>query len=186
MGRWSMAATGNERIDFSKTMMGDDPIGPLGKLLWEILFIRRHGPAADVIDRLYMSWNAAATAWHIHEWMWKRYPEEDREKLAAMVGAAKASRESFAAAVRERSQFIMVCCQIATAGKHVTIDHERRDLTVEHLRDESTGEVAVWICLGENRMPDVDVYALALRWWIDLYIDAGFPKAAALRSMLEK
>jgi len=49
-----MADAPDDEIDFSKTLLGNDPVGPLSKLLWECMSIHAAGPM-DPLIRMYMS-----------------------------------------------------------------------------------------------------------------------------------
>ncbi|NII75376.1 hypothetical protein FHW84_003985 [Dyella sp. SG562] len=181
-----MADGADEGIDFSKTLLGNDPVGPLAKLLWECSVIHT---AADVepIVRMFMSHNAASTAWHLTDWTWKRCPADKRPALTAAVGAKGESFAEYAYAVRHASKEVAVCRQLATAGKHVTVSRgEMKNLSVEVERDDEAGTSQVWLKIDEVRIPDFDVYAVALRWWIDLYIQIGFPEAERVKAALDE
>lgn len=181
-----MADSSGEQIDFSKTLLGNDPIGPLSKLLWECQAI--YGTeVANPLIRMFMSQNAATTAWHLADWTWMSCPQEKRTELADAVGAAHQSWPAFATRVREVSLDLAICRELATAGKHVAISRgEMKNLTVEVEHDDETKETRVWICIDGERIPDLDIYGRALRWWIDLYIHMGFSEAARLQEALDQ
>jgi len=181
-----MADGTEEGIDFSKTLLGKDPIGPLSKLLWECQQI--HGErGSEPLIRMFMSQNAAATAWHMADWTWMRCPPGQRAKLAGVIGAKDESWPAFANRVREVNTDIAICRELATAGKHVVISRgEMKNLTVEVEHDHQASETRIWICLDGERIPDIDVYARALRWWIGLYIHMGFPEAERLTAALDQ
>lgn len=173
-------------IDFSKTLLGNDPVGPLSKLLWECMSIHAVG-SVDPLIRMYMSQNAASTAWHLTDWSWKLCPLDKRGALVAAVEATSESWNDYAVAVRRKNEDLAICRQLATAGKHVTVSRdEMKNLSVEVETVDDTGDVLIWICLDDQRIPDFDVYARALGWWIDLYVHVGFPEAEKLREILNR
>ncbi|NKJ21960.1 hypothetical protein [Dyella sp. SG609] len=181
-----MANDSGEQIDFSKTLLGNDPIGPLSKLLWECQQIFEADVSSPLI-RMFMSQNAATTAWHLADWTWMTCPQERRTELAAVVGAADDSWPAFANRVREISIDLAICRELATAGKHVAISRgELKNHTVEVEHDDETKETRVWICIDGERTPDLDIYGRALRWWIELYIHMGFSEAATLQEALNQ
>ncbi len=94
-----MADSSGAQIDFSKTLLGNDPIGPLSKLLWECQTI--YGTeVANPLIRMFMSQNAATTAWHLADWTWMCCTPEMRTALAQAVGAADQGGPAFASRVR--------------------------------------------------------------------------------------
>ena len=181
-----MANNSDDAIDFSKTLLGKDPIGPLSKLLWECQSIHTAGDINPLV-RMFMSLNAASTAWHLAEWTWKRCPPGQQVALIAAVKASKESWPEYANAIRKSNIDIAICRQLATAGKHVTVSHdEMKNLSVQIEHNDETNETLIWICLDDQRIPDIDVYARALRWWIELYIHIGFPEAQRLAEAFDQ
>ncbi|EIL94717.1 hypothetical protein UU7_01112 [Rhodanobacter spathiphylli B39] len=175
-----MVIVPDEEIDFSKTLVGKDPIGPLSKLLWECQQIHA-AKDVDPLVRMFMSQNAAASAWHLTDWIWVRCPPERLDDLRAAVRCKGDQFSDFASAVREASLDVAICRQLATAGKHVSVKRgEMKNLSIEVEHNEDKNQSSVWICLDGKRSSDNDVYAGALRWWIDLYIHVGFPEAQNL------
>lgn len=175
-----------EVVDFSKTLIGDDCVGMLAKLLWEIreicTFDQNHGH--EPVVRTFMSYNAASTAWHLHEWFLKILPEERWPELFAIVGAT--SKKDYGVAVQRAHGTMAICRQLANAGKHVAIAHNREDVRGEVHYAELNGRIHPAVVLhweGKSYL-DYEVYVAALRWWITIYVRLGYQHAQDLLAPL--
>jgi hypothetical protein len=166
------------QVDFSRTLVGDDPVGMLSKLSWEIHQINEFR-GKDAIVRSFLSYNAASTAWHIHEWLWKLCPEESREALLDTVNADPRDFAGFKAGLKNSSESFAVCRDLATAGKHIEVRGEH-GVTVRVVRPSDDRDVYIDLQWGGQTFRDVQVYYDALRLWIRIYHALGYPQAEAM------
>jgi len=169
-------------IDFGKTLVGDDAVGMLAKLLWEIREICQFNDRGnqEPVVRTYMSYNAAATAWHMHEWFLKILPEDRREELFKIVGAE--GEKDYPIAVQRANGSLAICRQLAVAGKHVSVVRNREDITAEVHSKEHEGKTLVTVVIqweGKSYY-DYEVYVAALKWWAELYVKLGYKHASYL------
>lgn len=178
-----MAANAKAEVfDFSKTLVGDDAVGMLAKLLWEIreicTFDQREG--LEPIVRTFMSYNAASTAWHVHEWFLKLLPKERHAELFAIVGAK--DRKDYGVAVQRAHGTMAICRQIANAGKHVGIDYNRDDIRAEvhYINHDGRIHPAVVLHWEGKSYLDYVVYSAALKWWARIYVSLGYKHAEEL------
>ena len=174
-------------FDFTKTLVGDDAVGMLAKLTWEIreicTFHEREG--IDPIARTFMSYNAASTAWHLHDWFLKLLPEERHQELFDLVGAK--GRKDYSIAVQRAHGTMAICRQLANAGKHVAIDHNREDIRAEVHYNEVDGRIHPSVVLhweGKSYL-DYIVYSAALKWWARIYVQLGYKLAEDMREAVE-
>lgn len=184
-----MAGPGKgEVFDFAKTLVGDDAVGMLAKLLWETseiatFHLKDH---MSPLVRTFMSYNAASTAWHIHEWLLKTLPEDRHAELFALVKAR--SIQDYSVAVQRANGTMAICRQLAIAGKHVSVAHNREDIKSEiHYADVRGRTHATVILHWEGKTyPDYEVYAAALKWWCGIYVALGYRHAEDLAAALAK
>lgn len=170
------ASTRDEVVDFSKTLVGDDAVGMLGKLVWEIRQIHEYAEGEPIV-RGYLSYNAAATAWHTHEWIWKLCPAAMRDQLLDNVNAPSRDFKGYVIGLQRTNGAFAICRQIATAGKHVTVDYNRDDISGEIHHDRETGATTVQFRWDGKSVSDTDVYLEVLGAWIRIYVVLGFKQA---------
>jgi len=172
--------TGKDIADIRKTL-AEEPVLPLSKLSWEVAEIYRCKYATPA-ERIFMSLNAASTAWHIHEWIWKTTDEAGRRELSRVTGAAGEGFRHFVIAVQKWSGAIGICRQLATAHKHFAINHDRPDVYYEVHHDPMLEEhgTSVTICSNGQSHQDFDVYMAALVSWGKMYVHLGYPSAEAV------
>ncbi|MHA6204922.1 hypothetical protein ACXU4B_10895 [Dyella soli] len=175
-----------EVIDFGKTLVGDDVVGLLAKLLWEMREIHDRADAEPIV-RCFLSYNAAATAWHLHEWLWRLCPEDKQAMLLDAVDADTRDLRGFAHGVQRVNGAIAICRQLATAGKHVAVRHHRGDVRVQvHYDPDREGAKAKVVIHWEGKQyEDFIVYLGALKWWVELYVKIGYKHAYDLLPALE-
>lgn len=170
----------NAVIDIRKTF-SDDPILLLSKLGWEIAEIHERGHAT-LPERIYLSLNAAHSAWHMHQWIWELATEKDRDRLVAAFEMKSRSAKEFGLACRRKSGAIEVCRQISVAGKHVAMQHDRSDVfaKVLHDPDRATHAYSIRFAFDGQEFDDTVVYNEAIKFWQFVYVQLGFEKSAEL------
>jgi len=179
-----MAANPRDEVfDFTKTLVGDDAVGMLSKLLWEMQQIFEYKGDESAI-RAFMSYNAASTAWHIHEWLWKLCPDDQRSNLLEVVNAKTQDFDGYVRGLQLSNGAIAICRQIATAGKHVGVKYNRDDIAGEIHHDAETGATAVKFKWNDRVVDDLAVYAEALHVWMRIYVGLGFKEAEKLASVV--
>lgn len=177
MGSSRMAAPGKEEVfDFSKTLVGDDAVGMLSKLVWEIRQIHEYAGGEPIV-RGFLSYNAAATAWHTHEWIWKLCPEAMRDTLLDQVNAPSRDERGYRLGLQATNGAFAICRQIATAGKHVGVAYNRDDISGEIHHNRESGETFVQFRWDGKVVRDTDVYVEVLGAWIRIYVALGFKQA---------
>lgn len=180
-----MAGSKKEIFDYRKTL-SDDPVLHLSKLGWEIAQIR---DAKSVLpaERTFMSINAALTAWHIHEWLWKATTDEGRQELLRLSRAQGTGLKAFVLGVQRSCEAIAICRQFATAQKHFGVEHNREDVYYQmYTRADGPveGSASMTIYAGGKAFDDVDIYTTALIAWARLYVYVGYPSAKDILSIL--
>jgi hypothetical protein len=173
-----------DRFDTRKTL-ADDPILHLAKLSWEVMGIVNARHVAPPV-RIFMSLNAASTAWHLHEWIWKRATPAGQEELLRIVNATGGWKE-YVVGIQKSSGAIAICRQIATAAKHVTVHHDRDDIYFEVMHDDKQEDHAteITICYEGKRCSDVQVYRDALEDWSRIYAALEFDQSAFLSEKID-
>lgn len=164
-------------FDPNKTL-SDDPVLLLGTLAWEVNSIYK-AKYATPGERIALSFHAASTAWHLHEWIWKAADQDKRQQLRELTSCRNMSFSDFAVSVQRWAPSIGICRQIATAYKHFTIRHDRPDVRLEVHHDPKREEHAYWLMIlgGGKKRVDVDVYLEALKAWSRLYVALGYESA---------
>jgi hypothetical protein len=172
-----------EIFDVRKTLVGDDAVGLLAKLHWEIEQLEAR-KGEEMLVRMFMSFNAASTAWHLHEWIWKLSNEAQRGLLLDAVDAETRDWQGFVLGLQRKSPAMAICRQLANAGKHMTLKHGREDIYAELIAegDHDYPEGAVLLLVNGERHRDIDVYAAALKLWLKVYRDLGLKHADEIRA----
>ncbi len=132
----------------------------------------------EVIDH---GFNFAVTAWHMTEWAWADMGDKHQLKLEIRkeLGKppSKLSRDDFQKYVCEKSKPIDYCRVIATASKHLGVDHPSEFEAITSAKP--TGPVLVSgefglsidaratlkIVVDGERLPAIDIFELALAYW---------------------
>jgi hypothetical protein len=169
--------SGKRKFDARKTLVGDDAVGLMAKLLWEIEQIHKQKDEPMLVQ-MFLSFNAASTAWHLHEWLWKLSNADQQKLLLEAVHAKSPDFQGFKRGLQNESPAMAICRQIATAGKHMLVDHDRPDIYAEVF--EKGGDYpdgAIFLVYNEERNRDIDVYAAALTLWLKVYRDLGLKHA---------
>ncbi|KGR44472.1 MULTISPECIES: hypothetical protein [Xanthomonas] len=163
-------------VDVRKLLCAD-PVLMLAKLATETVDIIQRR-TDEVPLRIFQSMNAASTAWHLHQWIWELASDEDRRTLARAFGASKENAVSFGEACRKHSIAITICRQIATATKHVRLEHDRDDIYAEAITSDDASEPmkVLYYCDGVA-YEDWEVFQTALDFWADVYVQLGFESA---------
>lgn len=102
----------------------------LKKLEWEIQQLERSlmvGPQDDFdLTALFHAHNCAITAWHISDWVYEEHYTLIGEGLDG-VFAPCINVEAFQKFVRDESDWLHVCHQLATCSKHWVLKKTRSD-----------------------------------------------------------
>jgi hypothetical protein len=165
----------------------NDPVFLISKLWWEIDEIKDPKNAA-AIPRMCSSLNAAFTAWHIHEWLWKLATVDEQDRIAAAFELPKKSAVEFGKACQKSATCIRICRQIAVAGKHVVVDYDDPTVYPEaYARDgEAAQDCYVVLHSAGEQFADTEVYEAALQWWISIYVQLGFAGSAELAAVVSE
>ena len=107
-----------------KTFGINGPGDLLKKLEWEIQALR-NTPKSDLTGLCYHAFNGVVTAWHMGDWVWAALNQDQRASLQAEHGIN--NRGEFLYWVRQTSQRLAICREIATASKHFTVDQSPRE-----------------------------------------------------------
>ncbi|MFP3447575.1 hypothetical protein [Pseudomonas sp. SIMBA_067] len=177
MNKEAKADQTHGRIDLSKMMQSGHPIAWLSKLSWEIAEAITHRDS-NPAGRVYKSMNCAITAWHMHDWIWQFSDEEMKEQLALYLKVPKFKAiGDFSKAIQRLSPAIALCRQIGTAVKHVSLAHNRPEVSTHVVRfeDEYSCGYRVKIVDGDVEHLDTDVYTAALDVWSRIYVELEFP-----------
>ena len=96
----------------------------LEKLAWEINAIAE-APRNDQAALSYYGFNAAITAWHIADWVWRDLSIDRRQELEVQWGVhlsiERDDGNAFKGELRKRNRDLAICREIATASKHVEV-----------------------------------------------------------------
>lgn len=123
------------REGHDKTFGINDSSDLLRKLEWEIQALR-NASKADLTVLCYHAFNAVVTAWHMGDWVWAALTEDKRALLKDKDNIN--NRGEFRYWVRQTSQELAICREIATASKHFAIDQSPNEAiaTVASARTE--------------------------------------------------
>ncbi|OMQ41042.1 hypothetical protein BKX96_04415 [Pseudomonas putida] len=114
----------------------------------------------------------------MHDWIWQFSDEKMREELANYLKAPKFKAiGDFSKAIQGLSPAVSLCRQIGTAVKHVSLAHNRPEVTTHVVRFEE-GDLRgyrVKIVDGNVEHLDTDVYTAALDVWSRIYVQLEFP-----------
>ena len=173
----------------------------LEKLEWELDRLKEasNQNPTDPTDLYFHAFNAAVTAWHIADWVWRDMTPDQRKKLEIDwdVNLCVNDEEggAFRGNLRKKDRDIAICREIATASKHVNITRGR-DETIETVASAKTtsdhdSEAAqiqvngtfvtttVWklkVADHGNRRDLVDVFDKAFKFWVKFVNDRGIAK----------
>jgi hypothetical protein len=92
----------------------------LRKLEWELEGLKNESPH-DLDGLAFRSFNAAVTAWHLADWVWKDMTQEQRDDVAAEWEEQLKDEGNFKYALRHKDRTVALCREIATASKHVEV-----------------------------------------------------------------
>ncbi len=157
-------------------MQSGHPVAWLSKLCWEIkeaMTCQDSNPAS----RIYKSMNCAITAWHMHDWIWQFSDEKMKEDLADYLKVPRFKvMGDFAKAIQRLSPAVSLCRQIGTAVKHVSLSHNRPEVTTHVVRYEDGDSIGyrVKIVDGDAEHLDTDVYMAAFEVWSRIYVQLEF------------
>lgn len=122
----------------------------LSKLLWEIENLA--DPTTGITVQGYNCFNAAVTAWHLTDWVWKAYHSEE------------CTLREFQQHIRQKSIELAVCDQLANGSKHFEKDHHNREDVYSTIEDS----VIVYRSeTGKHKFvqePSIFVYAEGYAW----------------------
>lgn len=158
------------------------------KLEWEVDHYK-HASENDADELYFHAFNAAVTAWHIADWVWKDLSPEQRQQLEKDWG--KKLRENggdFKGTLRLKNRDIAICREIATASKHFEITSSR-DETIDTVASATTsavhdsegrqiqaGDALVTVTRyklkvidGNDRREFVDVLDATVEFWGDFF-----------------
>ena len=115
----------------------------LEKLEWEqngLKALSEQEPR-DPKELYYRAFNAAVTAWHLADWVWKDMTRDQRQQLETdwktKLGIDDDGVGNFRHALRKKSRELAICREIATASKHVEIT-QGRDESIDTVASATT------------------------------------------------
>ena len=98
----------------------------------------------DPTKLYYRAFNAAVTAWHLADWVWKDMTPDQRQQLETdwktKLGIDDDGVGNFRRALRLKSREIAICREIATASKHVE-STQGRDESIDTVASATTSSV---------------------------------------------
>lgn len=94
------------------------------KLNFEALELH-HNPPADLEQRAYAVMNAVTTAWQMKDWVYEALREAGAlDRLNEFAGRVIRGNKDFGTFLCERSPWMNVCFQLATAAKHFCVGQD--------------------------------------------------------------
>ena len=154
------------------------PLFMPSKLKWELeQLVQTRG-----FEAAYLSLTCATTAWHVCDWFWQLNDQNGRDRIATSLGHKPYSKlGDFSRLVQEASEAVAVCRQLATAAKHLSVQHYASAQLSTSLRlgDGKDGDIEghfVQIEYAGRTFIDRQLYKEALIFWLELYVDAELPE----------
>jgi hypothetical protein len=135
----------------------------LEKLRWELnnLFLRQH---YDVLVCAYHVFNAAVTAWHVTDWLWRDLQANPSVlgRLQQHVGEVFANKAAFQKYVRGECDALVLCHQVANGSKHSEFRAGVAATVSESIGSDHGSPV---ISGGTTEQPAHKVFYEALFWY---------------------
>ncbi len=170
----------------------------LKKLEWE-----QHGLKAaseqEPKELFYRAFNAAVTAWHLAEWVWRDMTRDQRQQLETDWDKPLNVNDDNGGAFRHEliqiNREIAICREIATASKHVEVSRNR-DTTIDTVASARTSRVVssdgetvrvgkgfvvvpAWklkVIDGSARRDFIEIIGLVIEFWTDFVDQRGIGK----------
>jgi hypothetical protein len=100
--------------------------------------------------------------------------------LLEAVNAPSADYDGYVLGLQRSNGAMAICRQIATAGKHVAVRHNRADIAGQIGHDPDAGTTFVRFTWNGKVVDDMAVYLEALKIWMHLYRGLGLKRAEEL------
>lgn len=175
------------------------PVHLFHKLSWEIVQLEQHLQKPMPIEPLgfplaaYMAFNVAVTAYHLCEWVWGSWSEEERKKFFKTEEPKclpKKQDEEFRRAMMKSCKALKVCQQLANSSKH--LNYRSRDPSIKfknnpyaRFRESPLQSKPVLISLGYNMLihdgtksrQAIDVFREVHTFWEQKFVTWGLIEA---------
>ena len=134
------------------------------KLSWEIQNL--NDPSMGITAEGYHCFNAAVTAWHLTDWVWKAFHQQQFKKVS-----------DFQSVIRKESKHLAICDQLANGSKHFERDvHDRPEVysNIEPAaaiirtpdgRLQLRTQPSIFVYDGPDKMVPDALFSAAHRFW---------------------
>lgn len=170
----------------------------LKKLEWEQSGLKA-ASKQDPKELFFRAFNAAVTAWHLADWVWKDMTQNQRQQLETewetKLGIDDDGVGNFRHALRQKSREIAICREIATASKHVEVTRNP-DKTIDTVASARTSKVfdsdgnpvragegfvvvPAWklkVLDGDERRDFIEIIDLVIEFWTAFVNERGIGK----------
>lgn len=140
------------------------PAQYLDKLEWEFESLMKAGPVTTAEELSYHTLNFVITAWHMTDWTFPHLAEAEKSKFPKLA--------DFQKWVKDSSREIAATRDLATGGKHVTIDRSPDakigvvSVSVYHPNAQRNVVGEVWcIAVDDNLFRPDDFCRTVITFW---------------------
>ncbi|OAI63872.1 hypothetical protein RSP795_06685 [Ralstonia solanacearum] len=122
------------------------------KLNFEALELHNN-PPDDLEQRAYAVMNAVTTAWQMKDWVYEALRDADAlDRLNTFAGHAIRGSRDFGTFLCERSPWMNVCFQLATAAKHFDVGQDTGLEVITTIEFQVDPETTVHELRGQNEI----------------------------------